>query len=283
MAFRAVTCPRSSLPIPRRIRPSAAAGGGRPESTAVQFASLAAVFRRRLLTGIGSASLVALGANFGGVTSFLLGLSPELGRSLRLDVLYPVQGFTRCLDSSNGFEFIYPESWVGDQTVLYRAAGKAESERPLDPPPLVNGRPSSRPPRGVSEPVAAFGPPGSNGELNVSVIVSDVPRDFAIEDFGGPKEVGETVLRRIAGSRRGSDVSAALVDATVREDPSKNVNYYRLEFRVEGPSFRRHNVAVCCARRGKLFTLNAQAPESVWPRVKQEFYRIADSFNLTEA
>lgn len=76
-------------------------------------------------------------------------------------------------------EFIYPESWVGDQTVLYRAAGKAESERPLDPPPLVNGRPSSRPPRSVSEPVAAFGPPGSNGELNVSVIVSDVPRDFA--------------------------------------------------------------------------------------------------------
>lgn len=103
MAFRAVTCPRSSLPIPRRIRPSAATGGGRPEFPAAQFASLAAVFRRRLLTGIGSASLVALGANFGGVTSFLLGLSPELGRSLRLDVLYPVQGFTRCLDSSNGF------------------------------------------------------------------------------------------------------------------------------------------------------------------------------------
>ncbi|RRT77389.1 hypothetical protein B296_00013512 [Ensete ventricosum] len=278
MAFRAVTCPRPSLPIHRRSRPFAAAGGGRPESHAAEFASLAAVFRRRLLTGIGSASLVALGANFGGVTSFLLGLSPELGRSLRLDVLYPVQGFTRCLDSSNGFE-----SWVGDQTVLYRAAGKSESERPLDPPPLDNGRPSSRPPRSVSEPVTAFGPPGSNGQLNVSVVVSDVPRDFAIEDLGGPKEVGETVLRRIAGSGRGSDVSAALVDAALREDPSKNVNYYRLEFRVEGPSFRRHNVAVCCARRGKLFTLNAQAPESVWPRVKQELYRIADSFNLTEA
>jgi hypothetical protein len=30
-------------------------------------------------------------------------LSPELGRSLRLDVLYPVGGFTRCLDSDNGF------------------------------------------------------------------------------------------------------------------------------------------------------------------------------------
>ncbi|WOL06742.1 psbP domain-containing protein 7, chloroplastic [Canna indica] len=279
MALRAGICPRPSSLL-HHIRSSA---GGRPESPAEEFASLAAVFRRRLLAGISTASLVALGSNFGGLTSFLLGLSPELGRSLRLDVLYPVQGFTRCLDSSNGFEFIYPETWVGDQTLLYRAVGKAESERPLDPPPLANGRPPSRRPRGISEPVAAFGPPGSNGELNVSVIVSTVPRDFAIEDFGGPKEVGETVLRRIAGSRRGTDVTAALVDAAVREDPAKNVNYYKLEFKVEGPSFRRHNVAVCCARDGKLFTLNAQAPESLWPKVRQEFYKIADSFNLTES
>jgi hypothetical protein len=61
------------------------------------------VFRRRLVVGATAAAAAAVGANFGGVTSFLLGLSPELGRSLRLDVLYPVGGFTRCLDSENGF------------------------------------------------------------------------------------------------------------------------------------------------------------------------------------
>ena len=61
------------------------------------------MFRRRLLAGATTAAAAAVGANFGGVTSFLLGLSPELGRSLRLDVLYPVGGFTRCLDSDNGF------------------------------------------------------------------------------------------------------------------------------------------------------------------------------------
>jgi len=72
-------------------------------SPAQEFAALAAVFRRRLVVGATTAAAAAVGANFGGVTSFLLGLSPELGRSLRLDVLYPVGGFTRCLDSDNGF------------------------------------------------------------------------------------------------------------------------------------------------------------------------------------
>jgi len=77
--------------------------GIRCSSPAQEFASLAAVFRRRLVVGTTTSAAAAVGANFGGVTSFLLSLSPELGRSLRLDVLYPVGGFTRCLDSDNGF------------------------------------------------------------------------------------------------------------------------------------------------------------------------------------
>lgn len=68
-----------------------------------QFAPLESVFRRRLLTGIGTASVVALGANFAGITSSLLGLSPDGARSLRLDVIYPIGGYTRCLDTNEGF------------------------------------------------------------------------------------------------------------------------------------------------------------------------------------
>nr|CAD1828436.1 unnamed protein product [Ananas comosus var. bracteatus] len=191
-----------------------------------------------------------------------------------------------------------------------RQSGIAEVTGPPSSP-----RPPIPSPRAVSDPVAAFGPPGSNGELNVSVIVSPSPsisrtpttnpRTFKlfyfffarfiyywiyrIEAFGGPKEVGEAVLRRIAAaSRRGSEVRATLIDASVREDPdpdpdpAKKVKYYKLEFAVEGPSFRRHNVALCCARDGKLYTLNAQAPESAWPGVRHQFYEIADSFTLTE-
>ena len=69
---------------------------------------------------------------------------------------------------------------MGDQTLLYRAAGNAESQRSLDPPPLSSSRAI---PRGINEPAVAFGPPGSNGELNVSVIVSQVPRDFSYVQF----------------------------------------------------------------------------------------------------
>lgn len=70
---------------------------------------LATKFQRRLLVGIGSASLVALGANFGGITSFFLGLSPHNSRKLKLDVLYPIAGFTRYIDTREGFGnlFIY--------------------------------------------------------------------------------------------------------------------------------------------------------------------------------
>ncbi|XP_066313217.1 psbP domain-containing protein 7, chloroplastic-like [Miscanthus floridulus] len=258
-----------------RGRRGGSGSGIRCSSPAQEFASLAAVFRRRLVVGATTAAAAAVGANFGGVTSFLLSLSPELGRSLRLDVLYPVGGFTRCLDSDNGFEFIYPSSWVGDQTLLYREVKKAELQRSLDPPPLPNGKS----PRNISEPVAAFGPPGSSGELNVSVIVSPVPRDFSIEAFGSPKDVGEVVLRRIARTRRSPDINATLIDAALRED-ADNVKYYKLEFRVESPSFQRHNVAVCCARDGKLYTMNAQAPESAWKAVQKEFFAMADSFSL---
>ncbi|CAM0884651.1 unnamed protein product [Alopecurus aequalis] len=248
-------------------------------SPAQEFAALASVFRRRLVVGTSTAVAAAVGANFGGVTSFLLGLSPELGRSLRLDVLYPVGGFTRCLDADNGFEFIYPASWVGDQTILRNQVKKAELQRSLDPPPLSNGRSPSRP-QNISGPVAAFGPPGSSGELNVSVIVSPVPQDFSIEAFGGPKDVGEVVLRRIARTKRNPDISATLIGASLREDAASNVKYYKLEFCVESPSFRRHNVAVCCVRDGRLYTLNAQAPESSWKTVQREFFAMADSFSL---
>lgn len=102
-----------------------------------------------------------------------------------------------------------------------------------------------------------------------------------IEAFGGPKEVGEAVVRTITGSSKRPEVKGTLVESTMRKDPIRNVNYYELEFRVDSPSFRRHNVAVCCARSGRLFTLNAQAPESVWQEVKLDFERIAVSFSLT--
>lgn len=68
-----------------------------------QFMSLASRFKRRFVTGIGSASVVAVGANFAGVTSFLLGYFPDNSRSLKLDELYPIGGYSRCIEREEGF------------------------------------------------------------------------------------------------------------------------------------------------------------------------------------
>ncbi|CAN6888629.1 unnamed protein product [Brassica oleracea] len=249
--------------------------GDRKTSPAEEFSPLAEKFNRRLLLGIGSSSVLAIGANFGGVTSFVLGLSPEFGRNLKLDVVYPISGYRRCMDTVEGFEFIYPATWVGDQTLLYRAAEKSERETSLDLPPA---RISRR--KNVNEPVVAFGPPGSTGELNVSVIVSPVSPTFSIEAFGGPKEVGEAIVKTVTRSGQRTDLKGTLLEANLRQDSERNLKYYELEFKVESPSFRRHNVAVCCANGGRLYTLNAQVPESAWSELKHEFHTIAKSFNI---
>ncbi|KAJ6974294.1 hypothetical protein NC653_030404 [Populus alba x Populus x berolinensis] len=64
-----------------------------------------------------------------------------------------------------------------------------------------------------------------------------------IEAFGGPKEVGEAVVRTITGPH--PDMKGTLTESSSREDSvkrilSRQVNYYRLEFRVESPTFWRH-------------------------------------------
>ncbi|KAL9256038.1 PsbP domain-containing protein [Drosera capensis] len=136
------------------------------KSPAEQFVRLASTFQRRLLYGVGSASLVAIGSNFAGITSKKLGLSPKTGRNLKLDALNPIGGYSRCSDVDLGFEFIYPATWVAGQ-------------RSLDPPPLDGSKSSNnRRKKDINGPAVAFGPPGSSGELNVSVIVSPVPLNF---------------------------------------------------------------------------------------------------------
>ncbi|XP_021742741.1 psbP domain-containing protein 7, chloroplastic-like [Chenopodium quinoa] len=150
-------------------------GRGTQYSPAEQFAPLTSTFQQQLVIGIGSASFVAIGANFGGITSFLFGLSPDTGRNLKLDVLYPIGGYSRCIQPDEGFT-----TWVADQTLFYRAAERAEQESSLDPPPLNSDKRSKR---NVNESVIAFGPPGSAGEFNVSVIVSSVSPDLRCEGY----------------------------------------------------------------------------------------------------
>ena len=96
-----------------------------------------------------------------GPSSFLLSLDGgKLAESSRLDVLWPVNGSRRCLDTGNGYTFLYPASWLADQTLYRRYAARVEREAALDLPTLRRERMRQQ---GAAEPTAAFGPAGSTG------------------------------------------------------------------------------------------------------------------------
>ncbi|KAJ6384521.1 hypothetical protein OIU78_027763 [Salix suchowensis] len=60
----------------------------------------------------------------------------------------------------------------------------------------------------ANESVVAFGPPG-------------------LKHLEGPKEEGEAVVRTITGSH--PDMKGTLTESSLREDSTRQVNYYKLE------------------------------------------------------
>ncbi|KAL3686876.1 hypothetical protein R1sor_013185 [Riccia sorocarpa] len=229
---------------------------------------------RRFWLGTSLGSLVALGGNLGGITSAIFNTNPDFSRNLRVDLLFPVKGFKRCLEASQGFEFVYPENWVGDQRLVYRAVERAEKERSLDLPPIRGGG-SRR--RSSSDPIVAFGPPGTEGEQNVSVVVAPVFPGFSLQKLGGPSEAGRLILKKFIAPE-GSKLEATLLTAQQRYDGS--TLYYTLEFTVKGPKFFRHNLSVYSTKNDLVFTLNAQTAETKWPQVQEQFVEIVNSFKL---
>eukprot|EP00873_Tetraselmis_striata_P014914 jgi/Tetstr1/435178/TSEL_002634.t1 len=227
--------------------------------------------RRMVLGGLTGLS-IGLVSNFAGMTSGLLGLDGgKHARELRLDVLFPVGGFKRCLDKKNGFEFMVPRDWLADQTLFRRAAERAE--RSLDPPSLRRQRPRQM----VAEPVAGFGPPGNRGDTNLSVIAAPILPGFRMQDMGGAEQAASRFLETIAPPT--SKKVATLVASSEYTSPGGTL-YYTMEYTVKAPTFFRHNVSVYAAADDTLFTFNAQCPESAWEDSQELLRTAASSFRL---
>ena len=63
--------------------------------------------------------------------------------------------------------------------------------------------------------MAAFGPAGSTGELNLSVIVAPIGQGFSLRSLGTPKEAAQEFLRtRVAPP--GGQIQAELLGASER-------------------------------------------------------------------
>jgi hypothetical protein len=92
--------------------------------------------------------------------------------TLKLDALFPVAGFKRCI--GQGYEFVYPASWLADVTLLRHKIESAELARGLDFQQFSDAeRVAKRKP--VVEPAVGFGPQGSTGEDNISVVTASSP------------------------------------------------------------------------------------------------------------
>ena len=177
---------------------------------------------RRVALYAGGSGLLALGANFMGGTSALLSLAPAPSRSARLDLVYPVAGFKRCVDPEGGrYSFIYPARLLADQR-LYRQRALLQRER-LDDPLLersaLDSERRGRRAAGLPLPltpslsVAAFGNGAPRGfslgaEENLSMVVGTLPAGATLlSAFGEPAEAADKLLRLTRGG------TAALVDA----------------------------------------------------------------------
>jgi len=230
--------------------------------------------KRRLFLGGLTATGVALGGNFLGVTSFILGKNPELAQVSGLDIIVPVNGFKRCKDKENGYEYLYPASWLEDQRIALRNAEKRQLS--LDPLSAAEAARRKRR-RQVAEPVSAYGPPAGSGEENVSVIVAPILPGFSLAQMGDAAGAGQSLLDTTIAPP-GSEKKATLLNA--REEVKNGELYYVLEYTVETPRWARHNFAVFVSRDDTLYTFNSQASRDQWDKFQPQFSQMVDSFAL---
>ena len=208
----------------------------------------------------------ALGGNLGGVSSALLSLDIETARRLRLDSLWPVDGLLR--HQQGAYELLVPASWLVDVTLERRRNDRLISS--LDPPEL-RGRASRRV---VVEPASAFGPPGTAGEENLSVVASEA--GFTLAQLGSAEECALRFLDALVDKGKAIQLSAALVSA----GPATQQGFM-FEYTVESSRYRRHNLSLLVVAGGQLFTVTAQVPADRWAEDGPILRRCLESFRVT--
>ncbi|KAL3791677.1 hypothetical protein HJC23_003934 [Cyclotella cryptica] len=143
---------------------------------------------RRIFLSVGSSLTIALIANFFGITSSILSLLPEdFSENFGLDYVYPRDGFKRVTAQSNTgrgsiakCSFLIPKEWVADTGLALAQAQRKVKDVDLS----MNSNSKS----GVL-PDAAFGPPGRNGDTNVSVIINTGVQNFSLKkSLGSPTD-----------------------------------------------------------------------------------------------
>jgi photosystem II oxygen-evolving enhancer protein 2 len=116
-----------------------------------------------------------------------------------------------------------------------------------------------------------------HSDETLSLVISEVRPDGDLEELGSPVAVGERLRRRVIAPE-GSGREAELVEASEREEGTHT--FYDLEYRVHLADRDRHELATAVIDRGRLYTFAASTNEDRWPRVRDLFGRVIQSFNL---
>ena len=153
-------------------------------------------------------------------------------------------GLKSYIDTNDGYQFFYPNGWIAAQ--------------------VSNG------------PDVVFHDLIQETE-NVSVVINPVPTGKTLQDLGTPSEVGYQ-LSKNAIAPPGSNRQAELVNAQSHELGEKT--YYVLEYAVKLPNHNRHDLASVAVSRGKLYTFNISTTEQRWPKMKDFFQQVVNSFSV---
>ncbi len=116
-----------------------------------------------------------------------------------------------------------------------------------------------------------------NSDETLSLVVSKVENSVLLEGLGSPETVGERLVKEvIAPEGAGRDVE--LLDAKERD--ASGHTFYDLEYSVHLEDRDRHEIATLVIDRGYLYTLATSTNQQRWPKVKDLFNRVIESFTF---
>eukprot|EP00600_Ochromonadales_sp_CCMP1393_P013716 CAMPEP_0175011952 /NCGR_PEP_ID=MMETSP0005-20121125/9008_1 /TAXON_ID=420556 /ORGANISM="Ochromonas sp., Strain CCMP1393" /LENGTH=290 /DNA_ID=CAMNT_0016268073 /DNA_START=125 /DNA_END=997 /DNA_ORIENTATION=+ len=227
---------------------------------------------QRFITYNGLALLLALGANFVGITSTLMSTNPAYFRSLGLDQLYSIDGYRRYADTEDKYEFMFPADWVMDQTIVNANARDRELPQAL--------RMRKQQSASLIGPDVAMGPIQGDGRENLSVIKSRVMPGFVMQRvLGTPQAAAEKLLSTVIAPPD-SGKTYELIKAEGREKNGKTQYTFEYTIRNDEKKLFQHTVSVITNRGTELFTFTATIPQSKWDTLKAQILTSADSFDV---
>lgn len=112
---------------------------------------------------------------------------------------------------------------------------------------------------------------------NVSVVIGKLKSVKTLEEIGTPRDIGLRIQAKVIGSP-----NATLVSAESYEHNGKP--YYLLEYKITSPENKpgesRHDLISVTANDLNFYTLSISTLESRWAKLKDLFYRVANSFTV---